>query len=178
MDSSLMSLPPPQHRKCTTKESLHGLCWFSLFLPKDTSEEIEVTLFHLLCLLIYYWYFLVVRGTQHRAQNSPLKTSCNQRLLLHHHRQPSQRSDFLVKRQRHNWSSIFTSDWLSGDPYLHLHSAIWIFMKVNGIISTSKCVWYTEEEKREKTFVYNLYTKASIWEGAERHSCSVFIRIT
>lgn len=67
--------------------------------------------------------------------------------------------DFLVKRQWHNWSSIFTSDWLSDDPYSYLHSAIWILMKVNGIISISKCVWYTERKKREKTFVYNLYTK-------------------
>lgn len=34
--------------------------------------------------------------------------------------------------------------------------------------------------EKKKTFVYNLYTKESIWEGIERgkYSCSVFIRIT
>lgn len=73
MYSSLISPLPPGHRKCTRKESLHGLLWFILFFPRGTSKEIKVTLLHLLCLLIYYQYFLVVRGTQNRAQNSPLK---------------------------------------------------------------------------------------------------------
>lgn len=155
--------------------SLCGLLEFSLFFRRGTSEEIKVT-FPFIMSLIYY-YFCVVRGAQNRAQNSPLKTSFNQTICSTTFAS-SQSSDFPVKRQRHNWSNMFTSDWLSGDPYPHLHSAIWILMKVNGIISISKCLIHWGG-KREKTFVYNLYTKESIG-GAERgkYSCSVFIKIT
>lgn len=69
----LSSFPHPPSREHVWQTSLHGLFWFSLFFPRGTSEEIKVTLSHLLCLLIYYQYFLVVRLTQNRAQNNPLR---------------------------------------------------------------------------------------------------------
>lgn len=122
---------------------LHDSLRFTPFFLTGTSEEIKVTLFHLY-LLIDYQCFLVVRGIQRRVRNNLLKTSYNQTTALQYCQQQSESPDFLVKRQRHNWSNIFTSDWLFGDPYPHLHSAIWILMKANGIISISKCVWYNE----------------------------------
>lgn len=84
----------------------------------------------------------------------------------------SQSSDFLVKRQRHNWSSVFTSHWLSGDPYPHLHAAIWILMKVNGIISISKCVWYTEGGKKEKRLLCITYTQKKVFGRGQKGKVS------
>lgn len=49
-------------------------------------QEIKVTLFHALHLLIYYQYFPVVRGTENKAQNSSLKNKLQSDYLLHHHR--------------------------------------------------------------------------------------------
>lgn len=170
----LSPLPYAPSKENVWQMSLCGLFRFSLFFPRGTSEEIKVT-FPFIMSLIYY-YFHVVRGTQNRAQNRPLKTSFNQTICSTTF-MSSQSSDFLVKRQRHNWSNIFPSDWLSGDPYPHLHSAIWILMKVNGIISISKCLihWGEGGEKRLLCIIHK-----SIWERAERgkYNCSVFINIT
>lgn len=140
-----LPLSPLERKRRTTNviHDLHDSLRFTSFFLTGTSEKIKVTLFHLY-LLIDYQCFLVVRGIQNRVRNSLLKTSYNQSAALQYRQQWSESPDFLVKRQRHNWSNIFTSDWLFGDPYPHLHSAIWILMKVNGIISISKCVWYTE----------------------------------
>lgn len=160
LSTALCSLP--SIKMCDKGSWVHRPLWFSLSFLRGTF----LTLLHLRCLLIYqHFFFLVVRETENRPPNSPLSNRLQSTATTPV--QWSLSSDLLVKGQWHNWSSIFTSDWLSSDPYLYLHSAIWILMKENGIISISKCVWYTEE-KREKTFVYNLYITKSICEGAGR----------
>lgn len=125
---------------------------------------------------LHYQYFLVVRGTQNPAQNYPLRNKlqsdyCSTTISSH------TRVLISLLKDRGIIEAISSLQIDYQATLIPSSLAIWILMKVNGIISISKCVWYTEGEKRED---FCVYTKESIWERVERakYSCSVFIKIT
>lgn len=118
--SPLNSSPSPEWRKCMTNEST-WLVLIQLLLSKGHVWRNKGYSFPFIMSSNLLPVFSCGQRDTKSSSKLPIKKQATIRLLLHHHQQLYQSPDFLVKRQRHNWSNSFTSDWLSGDPYPHLH---------------------------------------------------------